>query len=72
MAVSQRVRHISQRVRKLLDEVALTLEDYDSITADLGREPNDLEIEIYGSLWSEHSGYRYSKPLLVWILSQAP
>ena len=30
----------------------------------LGREPNEVELGMFGSLWSEHCGYKNSKPLL--------
>ena len=54
MAVSQ----------ETLDEIALSREEYDLIVAKLGREPNGLELGMFGALWSEHCGYKHSKPLL--------
>ena len=30
----------------------------------LGRDPNDFELAVYSLLWSEHCGYKHSKPLL--------
>ena len=30
----------------------------------LAREPNEVELGMFGSLWSEHCGYKNSKPLL--------
>ena len=47
-----------------LDEVALSQEEYDLIVQRLGREPNHVELGLFGSLWSEHCGYKNSKPLL--------
>jgi phosphoribosylformylglycinamidine synthase len=47
-----------------LAEVALTEEEYRRIVARLGREPNHLELGIFGAMWSEHCGYKHSKPLL--------
>ncbi|HLC30231.1 MAG TPA: phosphoribosylformylglycinamidine synthase subunit PurL [Dehalococcoidia bacterium] len=47
-----------------LDEVALSREEYDLIVQRLGREPNQVELGLFGSLWSEHCGYKNSKPLL--------
>ena len=47
-----------------LDEIALSREEYDLIAAKLGREPNGLELGMFGALWSEHCGYKHSKPLL--------
>ncbi|MBM3948891.1 MAG: phosphoribosylformylglycinamidine synthase subunit PurL [SAR202 cluster bacterium] len=47
-----------------LDELALTEAEYEAIVERLGREPNHLELGLFGSLWSEHCGYKHSKPLL--------
>ena len=47
-----------------LDEVALSRAEYEAIIDRLGREPNSLELGLFGSLWSEHCGYKHSKPLL--------
>jgi len=47
-----------------LDAVALSREEYDLLVKRLGREPNDVELGMFGSLWSEHCGYKNSKPLL--------
>ena len=47
-----------------LDEIALSREEYDLIVQRLGREPNALELGMFGALWSEHCGYKNSKPLL--------
>jgi len=50
--------------KKVLDEVALSEEEYNLIVQQLGREPNLVEIGLFGSLWSEHCGYKHSKLLL--------
>ena len=47
-----------------LDEVALSRAEYEAIVDRLGRYPNPLELGLFGSLWSEHCGYKHSKPLL--------
>ena len=47
-----------------LREVALTLAEYDEIVHRLGREPNLLELGMFGVLWSEHCSYKTSRPLL--------
>ena len=54
MAVSQ----------EILDQIALTQSEYELIVKRLGREPNALELGLFGALWSEHCGYKHSKPLL--------
>ena len=48
----------------LLDEVALSRAEYEAIVDRLGREPNELEIGLFGALWSEHCGYKHTKALL--------
>ena len=47
-----------------LRAVALSDDEYELIVERLGRVPNDLELGIFGALWSEHCGYKTSKPLL--------
>jgi len=47
-----------------LDSVALNKKEYNLIVQRLGREPNQVELGMFGSLWSEHCGYKHSKPLL--------
>lgn len=50
--------------KETLDEIALTVEEYQLIVETLGRTPNELELGMFGALWSEHCGYQHSKPLL--------
>ena len=50
--------------QELLDEVALSRAEYEAIVDRLGREPNELEIGLFGALWSEHCGYKHTKALL--------
>ena len=49
---------------KQLNELALSKSEYQLIVKRLGREPNHLEIGLFGSLWSEHCGYKHSKLLI--------
>ena len=51
-------------LEKKLYDLALKKSEYDMIIQKIGREPNDLELGLFGSLWSEHCGYQHSKPLL--------
>ena len=48
----------------VLDEIALTRAEYDLIVERLSREPNEVELGMFGALWSEHCGYKHSRPLL--------
>jgi phosphoribosylformylglycinamidine synthase II len=56
----------------VLAEVALSEAEYQEIVARLGREPNRLELGIFGALWSEHCGYKHSKPLLRRLPRRSP
>jgi phosphoribosylformylglycinamidine synthase len=47
-----------------LDAVALSHDEYDLLVRRLRREPNEVELGMFGSLWSEHCGYKNSKLLL--------
>jgi phosphoribosylformylglycinamidine synthase II len=50
--------------QRALDEVALTRSEYERIVELLGRAPNRLELGLFGAMWSEHCGYKNSRPLL--------
>ena len=56
----------------VLDELAISESEYDLIVEKLGREPNKLELGLFGSLWSEHCGYKHSKLLLSQFKSDNP
>ena len=47
-----------------LREVALTQAEYDQIVELLGRAPTAVELGMFGAMWSEHCGYKNSRPLL--------
>jgi len=49
---------------ELVQEHNLTAEEYDRITAMLGRAPTFPELGIFSALWSEHCSYKHSKPVL--------
>jgi phosphoribosylformylglycinamidine synthase subunit PurL len=49
---------------RVLAEVALTADEYRLAVGRLGRVPTEVELGIIGALWSEHCGYKTSKPLL--------
>ena len=50
--------------KEVLDQIALSQEEYRLIVKGLGREPNPVELGMFGSAWSEHCGYKHSRPLL--------
>ncbi len=45
-------------------EMGLNDSEYALILAALGREPSITELGMYAVMWSEHCGYKYSKPVL--------
>ncbi len=42
----------------------LSSDEFTQVVTHLGREPNALETAMFGALWSEHCGYKNSRPLL--------
>jgi len=48
----------------LYEMVGLTTDEYELIVELLGREPNELELNMYGVMWSEHCSYKHSRSLL--------
>ncbi|MDD3297372.1 MAG: phosphoribosylformylglycinamidine synthase subunit PurL [Firmicutes bacterium] len=50
--------------KKPYERVGLTFEEYERIVKMLGREPNGLELNLYGVMWSEHCSYKNSKQVL--------
>ena len=58
--------------QRTLDEVALTRDEYDRIVELLGRAPNHVELGLFGAMWSEHCGYKNSRPLLRTLPHQRP
>ena len=58
--------------QEVLDQIALSRDEYQMIQDRLGREPNSVELGMFGALWSEHCGYKHSKPLLGLFPSRSP
>ena len=58
--------------KEILDEIALSRAEYDMIVDRLDREPNPVELGMFGALWSEHCGYKHSRPLLRLFPSRSP
>jgi phosphoribosylformylglycinamidine synthase subunit PurL len=57
---------VRQLVRQLVPSPTSDLTDaeYTSILESLGRTPNHVEVGILSAMWSEHCGYKNSRPLL--------
>ncbi|PSR21249.1 MAG: phosphoribosylformylglycinamidine synthase subunit PurL [Sulfobacillus acidophilus] len=46
------------------EEVGLSRREYEKIVELMKRPPNDLELGLFGALWSEHCSYKSTKALL--------
>ncbi len=55
-----------------LAELSLSRDEYDEIVTRMGREPNEVELGMFGILWSEHCGYKHSRLLLNLFPNEAP
>lgn len=55
--------HSTPSLRDRAGTFGLTAEEFDLATSRMGREPNALEAAIIGAMWSEHCGYKNSRPL---------
>ncbi len=55
-----------------LAEVALTRREYELAARRLGRVPTEVELGVIGAMWSEHCGYKTSKPLLARLPTTGP
>ncbi|MBC7335214.1 MAG: phosphoribosylformylglycinamidine synthase subunit PurL, partial [Clostridia bacterium] len=53
-------------------EMGLTDEEYARICSLLGREPNYVELGMFAVMWSEHCGYKNSRPVLRQFPTTAP
>src|SRR5277367_5400834 len=52
---------------ELYASMGLNLGEYESILALLGREPTYTELGMFAVMWSEHCGYKYSRPVLAYF-----
>ena len=55
-----------------LAELSLSRAEYDEIVRRMDREPNEVELGMFGILWSEHCGYKHSRLLLRQLPNEAP
>ncbi|SMB99830.1 phosphoribosylformylglycinamidine synthase subunit II [Thermanaeromonas toyohensis ToBE] len=59
-------------LKKPWQEMGLTDEEYERIVHLLGREPNYVELGMFAVMWSEHCGYKHSRPVLKMFPTSAP
>ncbi|MDQ6713272.1 MAG: phosphoribosylformylglycinamidine synthase subunit PurL [Candidatus Dormibacteraeota bacterium] len=55
-----------------LEAVALNEDEYRAIVWAIGRDPNDLEVGMFGAMWSEHCAYKTSRALLRQLPTEGP
>ena len=55
-----------------LAQLALSRDEYRRARDHLGRDLTPVEVGMLGALWSEHCGYKHSKPLFRHFPTQAP
>ncbi len=48
----------------MVREMGLNEQEYQQILDTLGREPTVTELGMFSVMWSEHCGYKYSRPVL--------
>ena len=48
---------------RALEAVAMSRAEYERLVSLLDREPTEVELGMTSALWSEHCGYKHSKPL---------
>ena len=53
-------------------ELGLKDHEYETIVALHGREPNQLELGLFASMWSEHCSYKHSRPVLKTFPTEGP
>src|ERR1700694_430366 len=53
-------------------ELGLTDSEFELIVAQLGREPNGVELAMLSLMWSEHCSYKHSKKLLRRLPTEGP
>ncbi len=56
----------------ILSAHGLTVDEYNRIVELIGRQPNEVELGIFGALWSEHCSYKSSKLFLKVFPTDAP
>jgi phosphoribosylformylglycinamidine synthase subunit PurL len=50
----------------------LSADEFDAVVGHLGRAPVAVEAAMFGALWSEHCGYKNSRPLLRRLPTEGP
>ena len=51
-------------IQEVYSSLGLSDFEYERILELMGRVPNYLELSLFSAMWSEHCGYKNSRPLL--------
>ena len=62
----------SSNEQPLHRRLGMTDEELAAVVAELGREPNHLELAMYSVMWSEHCSYKSSRAFLSRFPTEAP
>jgi phosphoribosylformylglycinamidine synthase len=54
------------------EDFGLSADEFVAVERALGRSPNALEAAMFGAMWSEHCGYKNSRPLLRLLPTEGP
>ncbi|MFW6410237.1 MAG: phosphoribosylformylglycinamidine synthase subunit PurL, partial [Halanaerobiales bacterium] len=55
---------IDKELKSKLEFHGMTESEYEIVVDLMGRKPNDLELGLFGVMWSEHCGYKHSRAML--------
>ncbi len=58
--------------KPIWEQAGLTKEEYDLVLEQLGREPNEVELALYSQMWSEHCGYKNTRPIFTHFPTTGP
>ncbi len=53
-------------------KAGLSAKEYEALVQELGREPNETELQLFGVMWSEHCSYKSTRPLLKLFPTEGP
>lgn len=57
---------------KAWEKYGLIDSEYQAVVREMGREPNELELALFGVMWSEHCSYKHTRHLLKTLPTQGP
>jgi len=64
IAVKRILRPMAAITTEVYTSMGLTKDEYSLILQLLGREPSYTELGMFAVMWSEHCGYKFSRPVL--------